>query len=188
MTPDDLAVLGSPARRRLALEEDLDPEIQLALAKDGDAYVRSFLALNSGTTPAVQLVLACDSADGIRADLAENPALAPEVQRLLALDPNEEVRHSLAESRVLVPEVHRALADDSSSYVLKSLAANWSVIPTTDYPMSYFELSAWGPSFLAARFKESGLDLEDLERLRSGWTGTLSELLETAEELSAAPA
>ena len=99
----EIAAKGSDEeRRRLAENEDLEPEILYYFATDKSADVRKAVAVNRGTPLQADRILADDTDEGVRTELAHKIGrLVPE------LDPKENQR--LAE---MVIEILEVLARD----------------------------------------------------------------------------
>jgi hypothetical protein len=149
---------------------------------------RYWLAGSNGLAVELQRLLVMDEDRHTRYYLAGNSSLAPELQHLLAVDENKSVRRHLARNSSLVPELQRVMAVDEDEEVRYYLAENKCVTLTSAFPVAFLELSQRGRDFITAHFAQAKLDPEDTAALREGWTGTFEELLETAAELSAAPA
>jgi hypothetical protein len=197
----------------LVAAEVLDLETQHALASDPDMGARFHLAGNEELALEVQVRLASDAHFAVKGCLAENPVAAPHVQALLARDPSESVRsHLVRRSDVLASEAQVLLAEDEVDdirwrlacrgdltrdalavlagdpvmRVRRALAANEELTLTEEFPMQVLELSRRGQELVARGFAEAGLGTDVLEALRVTWTGTLEELLKTAEEFASA--
>jgi hypothetical protein len=87
---------------------------------------------------------------------------------------------------VVASEVQFQLVRDESDAVRRGLVDNENVTLTEAFPMVCLESSLRGRAFVTSVLEASGADTYDFEILRRNWTGTLGEILETAQELGAA--
>jgi hypothetical protein len=201
-------------RRELATHPALEPEVQHVLVRDADTDMRHWLAernpalaidvqrelakyrvartqmclaRNRGLDPKIQRLLAKSKDQHVRSDLAANPTLELEAQVMLAGDKSLTVRSWLARNKALAPEVELLLAGDDV-LVLYHLVANKGTGLTSSFPVRGLDAFDEGRDLVTEHLEQSGLDTEDLDALRSGWEGTLGELLETAKDFAATPA
>lgn len=202
------ALLADPdLRRALARNPYVCASAQRVLAYDEVLRVRDELANNHRVNAQVQLVLVRDRAP-VRATLAENPSATAVIQQLLVLDPDQVVRACLATNEGLLEKLQHVLVGDKACLVRSALAANPTVLPrvarqladdfdfttreavaendaiTLDstFPLACLEGSARGREMVRAAMEGDRTDT--LAVLRSGWTGTLEEMLETAGEFA----
>jgi hypothetical protein len=147
---------------------------------------RQLRAADPRLVPEEQDELASDVNQLVRGLLARNPSLSARPQRVLAKDPSVNVRRGLAKGVALEPEVAALLAGDESRAVQEALASNATTTFTDAFPLACLELSERGRAFIRDRLEQEEVEPECSGALRPSWTGTLTELIETARELSGA--
>jgi hypothetical protein len=165
----------------------LTPEVQRLLATDEDEFVRSKLTYREDLLPELQLFLAADLSHEVRECLALRETTASQAQFLLARDRSVTVREYLAANASLTPEAQHLLMVDEDSLVRCALVRNKTVRLTEDFTLSVLESCSRGREFVAAVLARRVVSEEDLSVLLNNWSGTLKELLETAEELATDP-
>jgi hypothetical protein len=171
-------------REHLAFNENVLPSVQSVLAADKDTDVRAALAGNARVSSALQRVLARDSDWLVRMNLASNEALIAALQPLLVRDADRSVREYLGRRRDLAPELVATLAADQEACVREAVAANPSVELSAAFPLACLELSDRGRALVQWVVSQASIGGEVLDVLRWGWTGTLTELVETSEEFA----
>lgn len=137
----------------------------------------------SGALPvSVQLDLARDDMHHVRLELASNASVGEEAQGVLAQDASWEVRSRLAKNAVLARSTQQVLGSDTDTFVLECLTSNGSVVLDATFPLPCLE---WSQHVGARIIGETlrGVDEEAVSALRDGWTGTLLELAQAAQEL-----
>jgi hypothetical protein len=138
----------------------------IAAAQQLGVEARMALASAARLDERTQLVLAADSSHAVRACLAGNHQVSPAAQQVLARDPDAGVRTYLRENTAVT--LSTALPEE---FLLES-------------PAELFEVRAQEREALEELARAAGVDPEALEALRTGWTGTVSELLRTALEFA----
>lgn len=133
-------------------------------ASSGDLSVeaRMILANSEELDVATQLLLSEDDFWVVRSCLAGNRRICLQARQLLAQDPDAGVRTYLRENPAVVLDTTLPRA-----FLLES-------------PVELFEMMAQERETVDILAREAGVDPEALSALRSGWTGTLGELIETA--------
>jgi hypothetical protein len=173
-----------PVLEALATNPSLVPEVQMRLAADVD-FEHEFLAGNRSLVEEVQRVLANHERVPVRESLASNPSVTKEVQLLLAQDEEYGVRFSLAFSATTSLEVYRLLALDPEQMVRRVLTENPAAVLDATYPLAFLESSERGLAVVSGTLARVGADSEAFSALRVGWSGSLAELLDVAEEFRA---
>jgi hypothetical protein len=148
----------SPHEQMRAAETTRDPELQAELLHSGREILRLALALNAW--------------------------LAPELQLEVALSPDSMERQWLASNIKVTPEAQHLLTRSTDISVLSALMANKNVALSQDHPVAFLELGRRGRSFIEESLARASLESQEQASLRTGWTGTLGELVETAEEFA----
>jgi GTPase SAR1 family protein len=93
------------ARRVVAADPAVPPEVLAELAHDADSAVRRTVATNPAVPPEVLAELAHDADSAVRRAVATNPAVPPEVLAGLVRDADSAVRRAVATNPVVPPEV-----------------------------------------------------------------------------------
>jgi hypothetical protein len=180
-----LAREGSPeSKEALVRNESLTAEAQAHLALHAGTNARVMLSMRPDLTPEVQHSLARDAEWMVRCGLAASEGLTAEVIELLQGDRVVRVRHALAQRRDLAPGTAKALGADEDRGVRNRVATNYAVELDASFALACLELSERGRVLVEAALAEEGLDTEALSVLRSGWSGTLEELLITVQDFA----
>lgn len=174
----------SSVRTFLAANKNLDLTVQRLLIRDESVDVRRLLAQNAALVPELQAILARDAEPRVQHYLAANAALDPRLQLVLVMS-QASVRRRLAKRPDLVHEVQLILMRDTEVSVRWLLGQNTNTVLTSALPLEFLENNLRGQQFVADFLTSSNLDHGDLDALRVGWTGTLDELVKTAQELAA---
>lgn len=114
------------------------------------------LAISRGVSEETQLALTRSDEFQVRTFLAMNPSVSRAAQRVLARDPE--------------PRVQR------------NLARNPAFKPALNFPLPF--LRQHYADFVSEALRTASLDGDTVAALLDTWTGTLTELISTAQELA----
>ena len=110
--------------------KNLDPSIQLEVAKSKSAFVRQTLAENSSIDEVTQRRLALDKSSKVRKTVSAIATLAPAAQKILLQDKDRYIRDSVIKNPNLSEELQRTIAEDGGLEQRIALARNRGLLPT----------------------------------------------------------
>jgi hypothetical protein len=115
--------------RNLVQLKNLEPDIQMEIAKSKKGYVRSTLSENPNLSEAVQKRLALDKLPTVRTNLSRLENLSESAQRILVKDSEHSIRKNVYRNRNLAQDIQLELAQGEDEDLKNSLAENPSIKP-----------------------------------------------------------
>lgn len=161
-------------------------EVLLTLARRQDIGKRHLAALAT-TLPWSPDPERRHAVDFLSSTLVAHHAADLEVKLVAAARAPRAVFYRLASTTGPMPELDQAMAwsaqrGELNGRVVEVCAARMGFVPTPMMPHGFLE--RWYPSFLERQLADLELDAEAYSTLKTGWTGSLEELVASVQELA----